>query len=617
MGSRGRGGEGRRLGTPPRPTNVGLHAYGEVNETRVNTYSISTRRNEGTRSQPRDGLCKLLQLGCRGCVGMVGPHCLRGAVVLKDPRAVGGQAHRIGSDNPRDVAPFALRKSSPEMRHRFQADAALCGDVDAVKFDDGRTECLRAFARAQNIHPRHTCTLGQVVTDKELTILCSAKHKIACPPPPLPPPPPREPPPPPLPRVPWPSPRPSPPPLPAPPPAPLPPGLQGVAEDCFLGVRAHFLRWPSGQAGQLWKLQLTFDRWEVGVRVYCVFTRWENDNEHITLQRFPARIVSIQPPEAMSSTAMGKADEQYNRPPGKIELVTRETPVRSVILGMYGGARNLGALYCSRPDAPMPPPPPMPPASTIFSLPTTARPPSPMSAASILDHESGRNREQDATISGASRLDSDDLDGMDEKKSTERVYSGIVALAVAIAALVIGVIYAVVRFARTIQARIRSYQTARRVAEVERKRAKTRQHRLKLTFMNDHGSEVTTPVSLEGIDSIDALQTMCVRAYEDAGLRAAGDDGESSLTLHYTDRDGTVHDVTVRTRLETVVSGAMALRLTRGTKRSLSSSESNSKHKAKSCDSARAPRGLTFLDDDDDFDSISLLHAPGGQRVAC
>ena len=158
MGSRGRGGEGRRLGTPPRPTNVGLHAYGEVNETRVNTYSISTRRNEGTRSQPRDGHCKLLHLGCRGCVGMVGPHCLRGAVVLKDPRAFGGQAHRIGSDNPRDVAPFALRKSSPEMRHRFQADAALCGDVDAVQFEHGRAECLRAFARDQNIHPRHTCT---------------------------------------------------------------------------------------------------------------------------------------------------------------------------------------------------------------------------------------------------------------------------------------------------------------------------------------------------------------------------------------------------------------------------------------------------------------------------
>lgn len=416
---------------------------------------------------------------------------------------------------------------------------------------------------------------------------------------------------------------------------PMPPGLATVAEDCYLGVHARFVRAPSGEAGQMWKVQLWFDSWQVGVHVYCIFTHWENDREHITLSRFPARIVSMDPRDAMTSPAIGIAGA-YDRPPGKVELILQATPVRLVTLSMYGGARDLGAVYCSKPEVPLPPPPPRPTALAAWGrLP----PPQPMQMLRIVDHEHDDEEDNDAAIAGASAFESQ-IEVVKEKVEV-RSASGIVALIVAAIALIIGAVIFVVRCITNVQARFRAYQNARRTAKVlGRGAAKAARKRVKLFFDDAFGVEVATPMDVADVRSIEQLRALAIRISEDAGGRAEEDD--EGLTLHYKEPSGKLRPVTARANLDVVLSSAV-LRLSRSESGAEGGASANKSKRGKAPGGyaaiARVGNGgnggaIAAIDDDDDIcasicpskfdddeDDIEVLSRSSrrkpGRRVAC
>ena len=388
------------------------------------------------------------------------------------------------------------------------------------------------------------------LSDEELSVLCSASEDVVVCPPPEPPPPPPSPQPP---AIPPPAPPPRYPPSPSPPPMPLAPELALVGDDCYLGVHARWVLEPTGVAGMPWRLQLEFDRWGVGVHVFLVFSRWD-DPGHIDISRFPVRLVEVVPHEAMRSPTVGSGPGLFKRPAGKIELVLQETPVNSVVLSLYGGARGIAALYCARPEDPPPPPPKPAPR-----LPPPAPPPA-------LPKTSHHVDERDAIIAGAA-----DFEGAHEvkKKTHERVTSLIVLGSVVALGLLVGGAVCIVRSWRRLRARLTQRKVRRRVRAqndsglaIVPRGERELEHRVKLLFEDEDGVEVAAHLDLRDVDSIAELHEQVVQTYESAGVRT---DFSDVLALHYKDAAGRMVPVTADTSLADVAAAGV-LRLTRNSK---------------------------------------------------
>ena len=419
---------------------------------------------------------------------------------------------------------------------------------------------------------------SRTILSHEMSVLCSSRQLVACsppagppslPPPSLPPPsPPSVLPPPPVPPVPSPSPAMPPPPL--RPPRPLTPELTTVTDDCYLGVHARFVVSPTGVAGQLWKLQLDFDTWQVGVHVFAIFTGWDDgtwDQQHIAIKRFPARIIRIQPVEAMRSPGLGSLAEAYRRPAGKIELILQATPVRSVTLHMYGGARQLSAIYCSRPESSPAPPPPLLPQLRSWS-------PSPP----MLQQDALHVNDHDAAIAGAEDLTSKYVDEQQNThKGLERIASAIVAVTLFALAMLAGGARMIARAIMMLRSRFRASRPAKKVsvrqfqpderaiAAQPSEGASSVASRVKLVFEGSLGEEVATFVDLDVLDSMDELQTLVLQVYESATADA---DEAYGYTLHCITRSGQPVLLTAESSLDTVRLEAQSLRLTVRKKRS-------------------------------------------------
>ena len=403
----------------------------------------------------------------------------------------------------------------------------------ALTTDDGSDVCSMVVQASREM------------VEEELRILCSgSKYWVICPPPFMPPPPPS-----PAPAAPPPSPLPPrAPPSPYPPPSPLAPDLTLVRDDCSLGVRARFTLPPTGIAGVLWKLQLEFDRWTVGMHVIIVFSKWD-DREHIEMSRFPVRLVEVAPIEAATSPTVGRGEGLFKRPPGKIELVLRETPVKLFTLSMYGGARDVAALYCARPEDP-PPPPPLP----APKLPPPLLPPAAPETVQHID-------DLHAVIAGASNFDSSHKG----KTSLVSVTSLIVFLSVAVLGLIAGGAIITVRSWRKLRYR-QLHRSVRRRARAQNEsgamvvpRARDNEHRVKLIFEDEHGADVAVDLDLTGMSSALELHDEVVLMYESTGQRT---DDNDVLELHYKDAAGRMLAVTADTPLSDVIAAGL-LRLTR------------------------------------------------------
>ena len=438
------------------------------------------------------------------------------------------------------------------------------------------TESGASFLTVQLDGAGETCSIiihtANTITHDEVAVMCSSRRRTACPPPlpppSAPPPPSAHPalPPPPCPSWPHPTPPPAVPPAPMHPPRPLMPELTTVTDDCYLGVHARYVVEPSGVAGQLWKLQLDFDSWQVGVHVFAIFTKWDDEQHHISLSRFPARIVRIQPPEAMRSPAAGAPADAYRRPPGKVELILQATPVRSVILHMYGGARGLGAIYCSKPERiPSPPPP---------RLPERRWPP--VAPTAQVSQSSTHVNDHDAAIAGATVLSSASDSGP-KSSGLVRLASAVVAVSLFAMAMLAGGARFLMRAVSSLRFRLRTLRWAKRIVRGERvARSPCSRHsdasrparvasRLKLIFDDQSGEEVATFVDLEDVGSIEELQALALQVYESAACvtDATDDEDAGGFELHYRDRAGRLHRVSDDTLLKEVQVNAELLRLKR------------------------------------------------------
>lgn len=371
------------------------------------------------------------------------------------------------------------------------------------------------------------------------------------------------------------------------------PEIKTATEDCYLGVHSRWVKHPTGIAGQLWKLQLDFDDWVVGTHVYAVFTKWD-DTKHIDLARFPVRIVDYTPKEAMRSPT-GDTASAYRRPPGKVELILQETPVRSVILSLYGGARALGALYCARPQDPPPPPPkPMPQG------PSPAPPPSPPATSKHVS-------DAEAVISGSNMLwEPQDKD--QKMKGLERVASLVVAVTLFLLAMIAGGAAALVKACK----RLRVHLAGRKVAKRLRAAGSERRglgRRVKLVFDDDDAVEVALYLDLTEVEDITDLQDLVVHTYESAGVQTHHSD---VLALHYADPDdpGQLVPLTAKSSFDDVVAGGL-LRLTRDSKsrRAARATRAYTKVTAQDLDSEygmlkHGPQENMDDDDDDAFTDI-------------
>lgn len=328
-----------------------------------------------------------------------------------------------------------------------------------------------------------------------------------------------------------------------------------MQDDCFLGVHARFTVEPTGIAGVLWKLQLDVDRWTVGVHVFVIFSKWD-DRDHIELSRFPVRLVDVVPSEAMSSPTAEHGDALFKRSPGKIELVLRETPVTTVLLSLYGGARGIAALYCARPEDPPPPPPPPAPRLPI-PMPPPGRPDT---------HHHVDDR--DAVIAGAA-----DFASTEREKSANnnhvRVTSLIVLGVVAVATLVAVIAGGAVRRWRRLRQTWLAKRQARRRMRVQDEASgaldlvpTSGDRRVKLLFEDEDGVEVAAHVDLQDVDSVAELHEQVVQTYESAGVHTRFGD---VLALHYRDATGKTVPVTADVSLADVVAAGV-LRLSRDSK---------------------------------------------------
>ena len=423
------------------------------------------------------------------------------------------------------------------------------------------------------------------VAPEDFIVLCSSQRRVTCPPPAPPPSPPS-------PFAPFPAPPPSLPPLPLLPPLPHAPEIALVRDDCFLGAHARFLVPPTGIAGVLWKVELEFDTWMVGAHVFLVFSRWD-DGEHIDLSRFPVRLVDVDPKEAVTSPTADAA-AAYKRPPGKLELVLEETPVTSVTLSLYGGARLLGALYCARPEGPPPSlpvhkpsrPPPLPP------------PDSPVNALHVKDEE--------AVIAGATYIDIG-TGAKDKKKGLERIASLVVALVLFGLAMMAGGCAFLMRFVRILRWRLKGRKVHKRIIRAQQHQTDggARGRRVKLLFEDEDGVEVAAYLDMDAVDGIAELHDHVLQTYESAGAQTYFSD---VLALYYRDGGGRMELMTADTRIEDVAAGGL-LRLTRDSKaRRRRSQYARVSGNALDAEEryAQRPAG-TAIDDDDDEDTFSLI----------
>ena len=330
------------------------------------------------------------------------------------------------------------------------------------------------------------------------------------------------------------------------PPFPRLPEIMTVQDDCYLGVHARFVVPPNGVAGVLWKLQLTFDRWEVGVHVFAVFSRWD-DRGHIDISRFPARVVDFNPPEAMRSPTMG-GGEAYKRPPGKVEFVLRETPVTTVVISMYGGARDLGALYCARPEDP-PPPPPKP-------RPTAPPPLAPPDYPRIHQHV----EDVDAVITGAVKLHDDAEIGSKTNYLTQ-LATAIVAFVVFALAMVAGGFAFLVGFCKRMKYRMQGRKVRKKITEME-EMGTISSMRIKLLFEDDEGGDVAAFMELSEVETVSELHDLVVETYESAGVQTYRND---VLTLTFRDHKGRMVPLTEESEVMDIAAGGM-VRLTRSSK---------------------------------------------------
>lgn len=387
--------------------------------------------------------------------------------------------------------------------------------------------------------------------------------------------------------------------MPALPPTPRLPEIATVQDDCYLGVHARFVKQPTGVAGVLWKLQLDFDRWQVGVHVFAVFGRWDEPDK-IDISRFPVRVVDIQPPEAMKSPTMGGA-EAYRRPPGKVEFVLQETPVTSVIISLYGGGRELGALYCARPEDP-PPPPPKP-------VPQAPPPSTPPWWPVIHQHIN----DKDAVIAGATILHEEE-DVKDKKKGLERVATWIVAAGVFALAMVAGGFRFLLRFWKRMKLQMQGRKVQRklnhiRVRNEAEEAAESLGLRVKLLFEDDFGAGLAVYMDVSSVESVAELQDLALQTYEGAGMETSRSD---VITLHYKAANGRMKPLTERCSMHDVAAGGV-VRLTRTTKARQKRTNAYAKLTANMEPETAAHDGD---DDSDTFSDIMENKQSGGGTIA-
>ena len=453
----------------------------------------------------------------------------------------------------------------------------------ALETDDGTSTCSMVLQAERQM------------MESELAVLCSTSEDIVVCPPPFPPPPPPwpSPPPPPPPGLP-----PSAPPSPQPPPSPLAPELTTVVhDDCLLGVHARFTIEPTGVAGMLWKLQLDFDYWKVGMHVFIVFSRWD-DKDHIELTRFPVRLVDVDPVDAATSPTAMSGAALFKRPSGKVELVLQDTPVRRMVLSMYGGARSVSALYCARPEDP-PPPPPLP----------SPREPPPLQppAAPIIRHHVEDN---DAVISGASDFA---VATKATQKATARERTLVVLMIVAVIS-VLGTIFAFVsRWWRNRRGQLSKRSLRRRactqseLTAIVPRASRGSEGRVKLAFEDEDGVEVAVDLDLQGVEDTVELHDLVVQTYESAGLHTSYSD---VLALYFKGTAGKLMPVTDDTLLSTILA-AGTLRLTRDSKarRPITRKYGPSTRTEPDVGAAGRRRVMADIDDDDDADALSAIMA--------
>lgn len=408
----------------------------------------------------------------------------------------------------------------------------------ALGKDDGTSTCSMVLQASRQM------------AEDEMSVLCSASEDLVVCPPPFPPPPPPSPLPP---SPPPPDPPPSVPPSPSPPPIPLAPELALVKDDCPLGAHARFTIAPTGVAGMLWKLQLDFDSWTVGMHVFLIFSKWD-DRDHIDLSRFPVRLVEVNPPEALRSPTVQSGAGLFKRPPGKIELVLQQTPVRSVTLSLYGGGHGLGALYCSPPEDPPPPPP----------QPTPQHPPPLAPPASPQIHE--HVDEQHAVIAGAAILGSQEkvVETWSARKTSLVVFGVVAAVTLLVAGLVVAVRTWRSMRQRTLAAsRVRKRLRAQNeLTAIVPRNARENGRRVKLAFEDDDGVDVAVDIDIHGLQSVAELHEHALEVHESAGVRTSHGD---VLALHYKDASGRFVPVTADMSLEEVTTFG-SLQLTDGDK---------------------------------------------------
>lgn len=355
-----------------------------------------------------------------------------------------------------------------------------------------------------------------------------------------------------------------------------------MQDDCYLGVHARFVKQPTGVAGVLWKLQLDFDRWQVGVHVFAVFSRWD-DPDKIDISRFPVRVVDTQPREAMKSPTMGGA-EAYHRPPGKVEFILQETPVTSVIISMYGGGRNLGALYCARPEDP-PPPPPKP-------MPAVPPPSAPPWWPEIHKHVN----DMDAVITGAVVLHEDENEAS-TTKGLERIASMIVAGGVFALAMVAGGAAFVMRFCKKMRVRVAGRKVQRRLIRVQNEAAEAAELglRIKLLFEDDDGVGLAVFMEVSAVESIKELQDLVLQTYAGAGMHTSRSD---VLTLYYREGGGRMVPLTEDSSVHDVASGGV-VQLARTSRARQKRTETYAQL------TANLEPDTAALDEDDDGDTFS------------